>query len=402
MKNFWRRLSYWQKGFVVGNLFLMGSAVLFLGMLLGPRIFSYDGQCHYFGWLGDRTAQCSYSQFIAEEIRRSLIFLVLFFAPKKLFLWIIFVPTFMGVLVGQYQQRQFPFNKTGDLNLRVTYGFVFGVLGCLAAYCFIIFLWMLIVGVFWLLIFGDDSWPKWTNIITGEPGYWIAGFLWLALVMLSIVFGVQYGGQRLKEENQNEEQRKAGLYLVLVVLFLLGAIIFMTVKITSDKRIKFVQEQKIQTENKFVGEVYAVKNLQIHEKEDGLQIEINTEGTNWGKYEMSLEFQGDSYINGVFFTERDEVTINDDHKDFSYFIRFTDLATGYREILAEHVTTFDQPIGIMGDMQPVTLTVKLKLLEDAAGVLLRIQGLDIPAQTKSLEIKIDFLCDKFSCQVTKF
>jgi len=216
---------------------------------------------------------------------------------------------------------------------------------------------------------------------------------------LSIVLGVQYGGQRLREENQREEQRKAGLYLVFAVLLLMVIIVFMIVKMTSGKRVKFVQEQKIQIESNLVGEVYAVKNIQIHEKEDGLEIEINTEGTNWGKYEMSLEFQGDSYINGVFFTKRYEVEINDDNKDFDFFVSFVDLAAGYREILAEHVTTFDQPVGTM---QPVTVTMKLKLLEDMAGVLLRTKGLDIPVQTKSLETKIDFLCDKFSCRVTKF
>jgi len=296
--------------------------------------------------------------------------------------------------------------KRQGLDLRWAYGFVFGVLGALAAYCFIIFLWGATVGFLWIFIFGDDPWPKWTHIISGDLGNWIAGSLWIVLVILSVVFGVQYGGQRLEEANQNEEQRKAGLYFVLAVLLLLVIIVFMIVKMTSSKREKIVQgqriqteEQKIQVENKLVGEVYAVKHVQIHEKEDGLGIEINTEGTNWGKYGMSLEFQGDSYTNGVFFTQRYEVEINDDHKDFTFFVSFVDLAAGYRESLAEHVTTFDQPLGTM---ETVTLTVKLKFLEDMAGVLLSTKGLDIPAQTKSVKMRIDFLCDKFSCRVTKF
>ena len=118
------------------------------------------------------------------------------------------------------------------MNLKIAYGFIFGILGLIVASLLTVFFVIFGLGIFWLFIFGDNEWPAWTDAVLFGPGPVIVFlFVWIT----SLIIGVKHGKNLEKESNQKEIQKKARFWIIASIIIFIIFVLLVTLRIISSK-----------------------------------------------------------------------------------------------------------------------------------------------------------------------
>jgi len=97
MKNYWEKLSYSKKGFLVGIFLLVALYSLIVARLIGTE--PAERLCLEAGWLDVSYRTCS----LIEYVLTNTLFLIVY--AWWLIVLIIFVPTILGFFIGKLKKR---------------------------------------------------------------------------------------------------------------------------------------------------------------------------------------------------------------------------------------------------------------------------------------------------------
>ncbi len=86
------------------------------------------------------------------------------------------------------------------MNARIKYGILFGILGIILGIMAALFLSVMLYGVFWLFIFGDDKWPSYAYPLI----YVIITIVFLGIVCGFVYLGIKHGSKK----DSNKQYRK--------------------------------------------------------------------------------------------------------------------------------------------------------------------------------------------------
>ena len=92
------------------------------------------------------------------------------------------------------------------MNARIKYGILFGILGIILGVMTGLFLSVMLYGIFWLFIFGDDKWPSYAYPLI----YVIITIVFLVIACVFVYLGVKYGSKK----DPNKKYRKIKLVLL--------------------------------------------------------------------------------------------------------------------------------------------------------------------------------------------
>ncbi len=276
--------------------------------------------------------------------------------------------------------------------LRYSYALLGALLGLVAGYALTLFIMGALAGFFWILIFGDNTWPSWVGAVMAT----IAFVSFFGTFGLCTVFGFQHGSKLEKMPDQTKLHQKARRHLVIgfVILVFAAGLVFIRMMSLRNESLKINRDDRIYTDT-FEG-LKSINDIQINQIDKGVEIVADVDGPTNDRYDLTLQIGAKGYAQEIVFQQTQSVELKYPQQSFHFEVPFDELASRYRKVLESYVLSFDENFGI-DELFEVRLILQLK--ETSQLNAQKVEQLQFPPHKLSVLLRLTFHCDSTGCVI---
>jgi hypothetical protein len=279
-------------------------------------------------------------------------------------------------------------NHNRHLNLKLIYGLIFGIFSVMIATVISLFVLGALAGFLWLYVYGDNPWPGWTNIVL--PIIFLISFG--LILVLGIWLGVRCGAKLRKNPNQELIQKNAQKWILIAALTLLAFTVFLLFRSISDTKSITALKDRLER----ISEFKEIKNIEILQSGDGLDIAVELDGKSPGKYQLKVELISTGYVKGELLELSDTILLGLSKQDYHFHISFAELTKAYRRELDKYVSSFEKKFGMD---EYITIAASLKASESEQFTASEISKFNLPESKQSAVVQFFFFCQADKCEV---
>ena len=209
------------------------------------------------------------------------------------------------------------------MNLRVRWTIIYGIISFIVFFVMTYILNGMILGFFWIGVFGDNPWPSWVYFIP-----WLTVVISFILWVVTIVFGYRYG-VKLESENKEESPRNTNKWLIISMVLLILFVSVLSLRAYSTNK----QVEKIRSEGLIYDQLYRIDNLAVTNKDDNMIINVSINGSYSSTYNFLIELKS-SYL-GQFHYVINPIFIKSElrNQQIQFVIPYSDINKAYFEKL---------------------------------------------------------------------
>lgn len=278
------------------------------------------------------------------------------------------------------------------MKLRFVYAALGAFLGFVVAYTLTAFLTAALGALFWKLIYGDNPWPSWTGSLLITTG--IVSFV--GSLLLSVLFGYQYGKKMEQQSKVSMQQAGRHLFWGFAVLFIFTAYLFYKSRYGDISMPDHLKGGGLNSKVNLV--LSTIENVQVNQMEDGLEVAVVVNGPTDDKYELSLNLIGRKFVQDNVFQEKEPVELRFAQQSFHFQIPFNELSKVYRKAVEGYALNFNQKFDVDEILE---VNLQLNLLETSSMSAQEVAKLNLAPQTNSSLLRLHFNCYLDQCDVVQ-
>lgn len=266
------------------------------------------------------------------------------------------------------------------MNLRVRWAIIFGIISLIVLSILTFILNAMILGFFWIFVFGDNPWPSWVNFIP-----WVTVIISFILWVVAIIFGYRYG-VKLESGNKEESRRNTNKWLIISIILSTLFVSFLALRVYSTNK----QVEQIRSEGSIYGQLYRIDNLTVTHNNNNLNVNISVSGNYSSIYSFFISLES-SYV-GQFYSDTKSIFINSkiNTQEIQIKIPYSDINKAYFEKLKTKVD-LSQPV-LLDNL--ITIVVEMENI-----VPLDSSYHSVAKSSKRYSKVFSISCDKITCNL---
>lgn len=278
------------------------------------------------------------------------------------------------------------------MKTRILYTFGFCVYGFIGGMLLSLVVLALISGIYWMYIFGDNSWPAWAYFVL-KSVYWA---VFTCVLAASAVYGMNYGK---KKEKSAQGKAAASGGVRFLIWSLLSLIIFSISFYIHSKRLDMKEKELAEQEKKNAQVMQyrrEIKQIDITQDENGINVTVFIPGPTEGRFLLELSLKSIGYVKEPLLNYSSLVELNLPKQNFNFYIPFEKLGEVYKEKLLNYIPFLEREFQID---EYVELEAGLSIEGNAKYSPDTIKSVVWPKSRQHAVLRFNFSCFKESCRV---